>query len=109
MSDWTADERADWYQQQQLEERRMYEESQSRYRAAHPLADKCINHPDRQRDTRGSNEPYCAECRENHRRNYTDMMIDRDLSRRNDPATWGPECDMDGYHDRKPSDYMERK
>lgn len=94
-----ADARFDY--QQQLEEReRIYAESQARYIADNPLWDKCLKHPDRQRDTTGSNEPYCSECRENHRRNYTDMMIDRDRSRYNDPATWGPQHDMTGYHDR---------
>ena len=88
-SDYTnlLEQRADWLQ--------YCEDSRRRYEEANPLWDKCFTHPDRQREEGGH---YCAECRENHRRNYTDKMIERDLNW-NDPARWGPEYDSPHHSD----------
>lgn len=57
--------RAD-YQQQAEEERR-------RYREAHPLWDKCREHPTRAAlDPSRYDRQFCAECVDNHQRNYAD-------------------------------------
>lgn len=65
-----TDERED-YQRQKDDERRMAEEEAARYLAAHPLADKCRNHPEREAvDPLTYDRQFCAECVEVRRAIY---------------------------------------
>ena len=75
------DDRADWRQQQD-DERRQYEESIARYRAAHPLWDKCRKHPERLSVDPGvCTLQFCAECLEDQGHAYVERMIRADLER----------------------------
>ena len=66
------------YEAQQAEERRMVETERARYLAAHPLADKCRNHPERDAiDPASADRQYCAECIEDRRARYADYRVTR--------------------------------
>ena len=62
------------YETQQADERRMQEAERDRFLAAHPGYNFCPKHPERPVvDANISTKRFCAECVENHLRNYADL------------------------------------
>ncbi len=93
------EERAD-YQQQREEERRYYDESIARWRAAHPLWDRCKKHPERMAvDPSVCHSQFCPECMEVHRDRYTDARIRQDVAGMDDPRNWRADQDLRYYTD----------
>ena len=89
------DARADWQQQQEVE-RRAYEEEQARYRAEHPLWNRCLNHSHRIAvNPLAYDGRFCNECIEDRRARYAETMVKRDRDS-NDPHNWPAERQNQG-------------